>query len=523
MILRPRHLCLLLLVGVLLASCTGSPTPQVISFVPSATLGAKVPTRMATTTPDKTDTPQPSETPLPTASPTPATPVAQALRDVPVRSGPASSYPVFVTILAGDELPVMGISEDGNWYKVELEDGSTGWVTAAQAMVTTFGNLGGVPVALAPTNTPTDTATPTATATHTPTPTPTDTATATATDTPTATATVTPSREPSRIPPTPQVNVTPNLLPPIALPATIGTGNFQAMLRQLGIAPDNGSLTGHDDSLEIDLSDKDDWIQWLTYTGTHRDFVIRTTVEWGPGSEEDYCGFRFRGVDNDNMYTVQIDRVTGLWFQAMFNTEWQTSVNADNSLDQISDGDNQLVLVALGNTFTVYINGEQAGQFTEDRLGEGDVAVLAGTLDESDETNCTFINTDLWTLERLPGQPGSQDVIRAGLPIRYGDTQRGRIDSNVYAVYFSFEGQAGDEVSIVMSRTAGDLDALVALVDPDGNVLVAADDIESEDTRDASIESFRLPVSGSYTIVATRFQQDAGITNGEFEVRLERG
>jgi uncharacterized protein YraI len=226
-----------------LAGCTGNPTPQVISFVPSLTPGAKVPTRMPTSTLDKTATPTPSETSTATESPTPATPVAEAVREIPVRFGPNSSYPVATSIPTGNQLPITGISEDGNWYQVMLPDGSKGWVTAASALVTTYGNVGGVPVALAPTNTPTDTVTPTETATHTPTPTPTD--TPEPTDTPTRTPQPSPTSTPQK-----------------GLPDSIDTGDFQSALRQLGVTPESGALSATIDKDVVDLTGEDNLIQW---------------------------------------------------------------------------------------------------------------------------------------------------------------------------------------------------------------------------------------------------------------------
>ncbi|MCC6614781.1 MAG: protein kinase [Anaerolineae bacterium] len=148
-------------------------------FGPTAT-----PTPTATLTPTLTSTP----TPTMTATPTPSTPVAQALRSLTVRQGPGSQYPLVQRLVADDQVEITGISEDGAWYQVLLPDGQFGWISSASISVTTFGNLRGVPVAEAPTNTPTYTLTPS----NTPTPTPTPTATRTPTATPTPTATNTP-------------------------------------------------------------------------------------------------------------------------------------------------------------------------------------------------------------------------------------------------------------------------------------------------------------------------------------------
>jgi Bacterial pre-peptidase C-terminal domain/Bacterial SH3 domain len=537
-ILRPRHLCIALLALLILSGCNANPTPQVISFVPSATPGAKVPTRMPTGTPDKTDTPTPTDTPLPTDSPTPATPVAEAVREIPVRLGPNSSYPLVTSIPMGDQLPIIGISEDGGWYQISLPDGSKGWVTAASALVTTYGDLRSVPVALAPTNTPTDTATPTATATLTSTPTPTNTATNTPTATATATATTTststptttptsmptttPTKTPTRVPNTPQPPATPGQPPQNNLPPTIPTGDFNADLQQLGIAPDNGSLAAKMDSNTLDLTGQDNLIKWETFDGTYTDFVAITTFKWGPGADDDYCGMRFRGNDVDAMYLADMDRTGQLWFESKVNGQWQPTRSGDGSAVDVNPSDtNELLVIGVGDTFTIYVNGQNAGQFQDANLKDGDVGVMAGTYASSDQSNCTFSNSQIWKIARPPGAPPVAGEI-AAQAMNYGDTVTGIINNDVYALIYSFDGQAGDIVNITMTRQSGDLDSLLILLDPDGNTIAANDDMPGIDTRDATIENTQLPTSGTYKIVATRFQQNVGLTGGDFSLNLKR-
>lgn len=506
--LRPRHLNILILILLILAGCTGSPTPQIVSFVPSVTPGAKVPTRMPTGTPGQTDTPVPS------ASPTPATPVAEAVREIPVRLGPNSSYPVTTSIPTGNQVPIIGISEDGNWYQITLPDGSKGWVTAASALVTTYGNVGGVPVALAPTNTPTDTVTPTPTSTNTSTPTitPTDTPPPTPTEGPTATPT-NPETPPN----------TPVPLPSNGLPSSINSTDFQTDLQQLGVASDNGSLGAKLDSKVIDLSGQDNVIQWQLVDGTYTDFVASAAVQWGPGATEDYCGLRFRGNDVDSMYLADIDRNGQLWFEIKVNGEWKTTVEGDGSFIRTNrDDTNQILVVGVGGNFTVYINGQNSGEFQESSLQSGDVGVMAGTYASSDTSNCTFSDLEVWKLSHPLGSVAQSSLdLSSATPISYGDTVQGTIDDSTITVLYSFDGQANDTVNISMNRDSGDLDSLLVLLDVDGNTIASNDDTAGQDTRDASIENVQLPSSGTYIIAATRFQQSIGLTTGDFTVRLE--
>lgn len=176
-----------------LAQITDTPTP---SNTPTET-----PTVTRTNTPTRTPTPTATETathtPTATDSPTPPTPLVEARRSLTGRSGPGAQYPIVMTLEANDRLDIVGISEDGGWYQVLLPDGSRGWIVNSASLVNVFGNLEGIAVAAAPTDTPTHTPTPTPTDTPTPTPTRTSTHTPTPSPThtvlPTDTPTITPS------------------------------------------------------------------------------------------------------------------------------------------------------------------------------------------------------------------------------------------------------------------------------------------------------------------------------------------
>ncbi len=401
---RLRTISLLLLL--LLAACNTERTPTVVSFIPTATEGAKVPTRMPTSTPPP-ETATPTDTTTPTDTPTPATPIAQALRnDIVLRGGPGSNYPITGSLQADEQIAIVGVSDDGSWYQVRLADGTLGWLTTASALVTTFGNISGVPIAQAPTNTPTETATATNTPTNTATATLTETPTATATSTPTATLTETPAEtaRPSRT--------------PIPSPTPGPPQYIAQVLAQIGI-PETGAVAGQIASKVIDMTGEDDVLTWERFTGTYGDFVMGATVQWGPGAAEDYCGFVFRepekAAENDpnTLYAIHISRDGFLWFAELANSQWGENVDGNAEfLNLGEDETNQLVLVAQGDTFSLYVNGNYSAQFQDDTLPSGQVAMMAGTFDESDESYCTFSNAWVYSLDEssIPATPVPADT-----------------------------------------------------------------------------------------------------------------
>ncbi|MBI5958631.1 MAG: protein kinase [Chloroflexi bacterium] len=151
----------------------GKKTAQEPTATETATI-TQTPEPTNTSTPSATDTPEPTSTPRNTTA------TVQVQR-ANVRRGPGTDFEVIGSLARNEEMIVLGISEDGEWYRVvspSLTD--TGWISAETVAIS--GNTN-IPVIKLPTPTPTNTATPTETATNTPQPTDTPRPTVTATAT----------------------------------------------------------------------------------------------------------------------------------------------------------------------------------------------------------------------------------------------------------------------------------------------------------------------------------------------------
>jgi hypothetical protein len=111
---------------------------------------------------------------------------------------------------------------------------------------------------------------------------------------------------------------------------------------------------------------------------------------------------------------------------------------------------------------------------------------------------------------------------QSGGSIAYGETVTGTITDAAPVQAWTFEGQAGDVVTITMDATdlaSGGLDSYLQLLDPAGEVLIENDDA-SATTINAAIADFTLPEDGTYTIHATRFGLETGLATGEYELTL---
>lgn len=119
-----------------------------------------------------------------------------------------------------------------------------------------------------------------------------------------------------------------------------------------------------------------------------------------------------------------------------------------------------------------------------------------------------------FTLEfgALPGSEGQF------IPLVYGATQSGAIEDSAPGATYEFRGSAGDEVTVAMRRSAGDLDSYLSLLDANGALLFEDND-SGGGNGDAQI-AYTLPADGKYLIVASRVGQAGGTTTGGYTLTL---
>ncbi len=159
---------------------------------------------------------------------------------------------------------------------------------------------------------------------------------------------------------------------------------------------------------------------------------------------------------------------------------------------------------------------------------EGDFLILATRAGQTQGTTSGSFVLDLQSDSSLSGGAEPVEPVLppdyAGLPtIAYGDTVEGELDDAKYMDVYVFLGAAGDAVTIEMVSLNADepngLDPFVVLLD-DGRIpLIENDDIVAGVERDSHIE-YTLPKAGYYAIVATRFDQEAGLSAGPYQLTL---
>jgi hypothetical protein len=136
-----------------------------------------------------------------------------------------------------------------------------------------------------------------------------------------------------------------------------------------------------------------------------------------------------------------------------------------------------------------------------DGLSEGDYN-LTLTLGETGDT---------------PSETPSED----SNPIAYNETVSGTLNRQNFEDAWTFSGQAGDLITIRMTRVdeASDLDSFVRLLSESDEELGRNDD-GPEGIQTAEIIDFELPSSGTYTIIATRYGFESGTSTGDYSLEI---
>jgi hypothetical protein len=113
---------------------------------------------------------------------------------------------------------------------------------------------------------------------------------------------------------------------------------------------------------------------------------------------------------------------------------------------------------------------------------------------------------------KIPPTPKATEAPRL---LTYSQRVRGSITSEAYAVRYTLNAKAGEEIQITMDPAPGStLDPMVALLDPNGALLILNDDSAPGIVNAMLVTT--IPADGQYTVLATRADESTGTTAGDF-------
>lgn len=105
-------------------------------------------------------------------------------------------------------------------------------------------------------------------------------------------------------------------------------------------------------------------------------------------------------------------------------------------------------------------------------------------------------------------------------PLAPDTSLTGVIEADQPFAAYSFTGTTGDIITVRMDATTGNLDTALYLLDSTGNVVAYNDDAINAATTNSEIGNQTLVSDGVYTVVASRYGQEYGGTEGNFTITL---
>ncbi len=219
------------------------------------------------------------------------------------------------------------------------------------------------------------------------------------TDTPTPTRRPTATRRPT-------VTRTPTAAP------NNGSGSAQDVVAQLRAS---GQLTGtggkvalQADSVEVTV-DKPGFDRWnrIDTSVQVTDFVMSAEIAWEGTDTGNQCGLLIRysapgdDVQKSTFYTVTISRSGTYQAYARDNTGYRDSPLIQKSSKLIQPDEtatNTLLVIAQGNRFKLFINGQLADSFSDPAYRSGNVGVMASRPQSSSGLTCKFKNVWAYSL-----------------------------------------------------------------------------------------------------------------------------
>jgi thiol-disulfide isomerase/thioredoxin len=109
--------------------------------------------------------------------------------------------------------------------------------------------------------------------------------------------------------------------------------------------------------------------------------------------------------------------------------------------------------------------------------------------------------------------------VEESAPLTYGQTVRGTITGESVQQAYTFEGHAGDVISVRMDARRA-LEPYVVLLTPEGDYLAESSDFLYETY--AQVQDVTLPEDGVYTVVATRYMGAIGVSAGNYTLTVKK-
>jgi hypothetical protein len=153
-----------------------------------------------------------------------------------------------------------------------------------------------------------------------------------------------------------------------------------------------GWYTAKEDDFEFQFSDggyrisvnTEESFVWSIRSAGSDDVVLEVDAAHTGGPENGYYGLVCRQEDSENYYALVVasDGSYGIARDLESEIEFLEQGTAPSGVIQGGENVNRLRVACIGNTLTLYANGQKLAEVQDDSFDSGDVGLLAGTQDQ---------------------------------------------------------------------------------------------------------------------------------------------
>lgn len=132
--------------------------------------------------------------------------------------------------------------------------------------------------------------------------------------------------------------------------------------------------------------------------------IMHSNITWRGNGDTQACGLVFRKQPNGDAYTVYLGK--GGWLDFGFIPQGQTEdwfSIASWDVENLATGDgnqNDLLVTAVENTFSFFVNYELIGAVIDDQIMDTGQLYISTLRDDNSQVNCNF--GDYWVIEIYP-------------------------------------------------------------------------------------------------------------------------
>lgn len=147
----------------------------------------------------------------------------------------------------------------------------------------------------------------------------------------------------------------------------------------------------------LDISAQTNGLAFQLFEGIYEGVHVSTTITWGTGADDDYCGLVVLAQDPSNYYTVELDRRGTVRVYGYVNATWEAvSLAQSQNMNVLEKGSNGLDVMLIADEIQVWVNDEpiingQGLRYTSGRLG-----FMGGRFNNNEaSSSCRFSDTQI--------------------------------------------------------------------------------------------------------------------------------